>query len=264
MSIKTLLDISSLSLEEVTGRLKAQEDRMDNADSNRDSGKLLYADVPRQRDRESGEGLSTTGGNRSQRQRPLAPKKKAVEDGEARKPSRDDTCHNCGLFMTQVCVENHSEEQQTELFSVQEAKKVVGKVNKAAVEYSGDHGVDCESTPLPTMTATTTTCIEEPQAQAYLGEGGEDELMEGWYLDIGATNHMTGRNDVFSHLGRAMRGSVNFGDGSVVAIHGCGTVIFSGRNGEHKALDGGLLHPKAAQLHHLSWATQRERVQDPH
>jgi hypothetical protein len=146
--------------------------------------------------------------------------------------------------MAQVSVENHSEEQQTELFSMQETKEVVGKVNKAAVEYSGDHGVDCESTPLPATTAATTTCIEEPRAQAYLGKGGEDEVMEGWYLDTGAINHMTGRNDVFSHLDRAMRDLVKFGDGSVVAIHGCGTVIFSGRNGEHKALDGVYYIPK--------------------
>jgi hypothetical protein len=44
MSIETLLDISSLSLEEVTRRLKVQEDRMDHADSNCDSGKLLYVE----------------------------------------------------------------------------------------------------------------------------------------------------------------------------------------------------------------------------
>jgi hypothetical protein len=36
------------------------------------------------------------------------------------------------------------------------------KVNKAAVEYSGNHGVNRESTPLPAMMAATTTCIEEP------------------------------------------------------------------------------------------------------
>jgi hypothetical protein len=36
MSIETLLDISSLSLEEVTGRLKAQEERMARVDSNHD------------------------------------------------------------------------------------------------------------------------------------------------------------------------------------------------------------------------------------
>jgi hypothetical protein len=40
--------------------------------------------------------------------------------------------------MAQVCVENHSEEPQTELFFVQEAKEVVEMVKKAADEYSGD------------------------------------------------------------------------------------------------------------------------------
>jgi hypothetical protein len=39
---------------------------MDRADSNPDSGKLLYADALRRRDRESCEGSSRTGGSRSQ------------------------------------------------------------------------------------------------------------------------------------------------------------------------------------------------------
>jgi hypothetical protein len=95
-SIETLLDISSLSLEEVTGCLKVQEDRMDRADSNRDPSKLLYVDAPRRKDHESGEGSSRTRGSKSQRRRPLAPKKKAVEDSETRKPLRDDTCYNYG------------------------------------------------------------------------------------------------------------------------------------------------------------------------
>jgi hypothetical protein len=94
-SIETLLDIS-LSLEEGTRHLKAQEDRMDRTNSNHDSGKLLYADAPGWRDRESGEGSSRTEGRRSQQQRPPAPKKKAVDGGDVRKPLRDDTCHNCG------------------------------------------------------------------------------------------------------------------------------------------------------------------------
>jgi hypothetical protein len=69
---------------------------MDRADSNRDSSKLLYADAPGQRDRESGKGPSRSGGKRSQRRRPPATKKKEVDGGEVRKAPRDDTCHNCG------------------------------------------------------------------------------------------------------------------------------------------------------------------------
>jgi hypothetical protein len=69
---------------------------MDSADSNRDSGKLLYADALGRRDRESGEDPSRSGDKRSQRRRSPAPKKKEVDDSEVRKPPRDDTCHNCG------------------------------------------------------------------------------------------------------------------------------------------------------------------------
>jgi hypothetical protein len=145
---------------------------------------------------------------------------------------------------TVVCVENHSKEPQTELFAVQEVKEVVETVKKVADEHSGDHGVGREPAPPPATAATTTTCVEEPQAQVYLGTGRDDELMEGWYLDTGATNHITERCDVFSHLDQAVRSSVKFGDGSVVAILGYGTVIFSGRNGEHKALDGVYHIPK--------------------
>lgn len=43
--------------------------------------------------------------------------------------------------------------------------------------------------------------------------------MDGWYLDTGATNHMTGRRDVFSELDTSIGigGSVRFGDGSTAS-----------------------------------------------
>jgi hypothetical protein len=170
------------------------------------------------------------------------------------------------IVKTVVCVQNHSEEPQTELFSVREVKEVVETVKNSVDEHSGDQGVSREPAPLPATAAAMMTCIEEPRAQVYLGTGRDDELMEGRYLNIGPTNHMMGRCDVFSHLDQAVHGSVKFGDGSVVAIQGCGTIIFSGRNGEHKALDGVyyIPIPEAAQLHHFSWATRQDRVQDSH
>jgi hypothetical protein len=59
-------------------------------------------------------------------------------------------------------VENHSEEPQTELFSVQEVKEVVETVKKTADEHLGDHGVSREPAPMLAVAAAMTTCIDEP------------------------------------------------------------------------------------------------------
>jgi hypothetical protein len=49
---------------------------------------------------------------------------------------------------------------------------------------------------------------------------------------------MTGRGNMFSELDRTVQGTVKFRDGSVVNIYDKGTVILSGRHGEHKVLTG--------------------------
>jgi hypothetical protein len=42
--------------------------------------------------------------------------------------------------------------------------------------------------------------IDEPKAKAYLRTSSDDERIEGWYLDTGATNHMTGHGDAFAQI----------------------------------------------------------------
>jgi hypothetical protein len=48
--------------------------------------------------------------------------------------------------------------------------------------------------------------------------GGEQEF-DSWYLDSGASNHVTDCKEVFSDLDETVKGLVRFGDGSVVEIH---------------------------------------------
>ncbi|XP_039122013.1 uncharacterized protein LOC120258620 [Dioscorea cayenensis subsp. rotundata] len=52
-----------------------------------------------------------------------------------------------------------------------------------------------------------------------------------WYLDTGASNHMTGSRSQFSELDETIVGRVKFGDDSVVNIQGKGTVMFQCQNG---------------------------------
>ena len=72
--------------------------------------------------------------------------------------------------------------------------------------------------------------LDEPRAQVHLGHvGGKQE--QRWYLDSGASNHMTGSKVAFSELENDVTGKVKFGDGSRVAIRGHGTIIFRCQNG---------------------------------
>lgn len=67
----------------------------------------------------------------------------------------------------------------------------------------------------------------------YAKEPCDDEV---WYLDNGASNHMTGNSFAFSHLDRNIAGKVKFGDGSTVTIEGRGTVVLNCKNGEQRML----------------------------
>ena len=84
--------------------------------------------------------------------------------------------------------------------------------------------------------ATTLLHLDEPRARV-LGNGSDDDRIDDWYLDSGATHHMTGRREFFSDLD-TVGGSVRFGDSSAVEIKGVGSVIFTAKSGEHRMLTG--------------------------
>ncbi|XP_051129721.1 uncharacterized protein LOC127250461 [Andrographis paniculata] len=57
-----------------------------------------------------------------------------------------------------------------------------------------------------------------------------------WYLDNGASNHMTGKQNLFVELNKEIMGQVCFGDGSKVQIEGKGSILLKCKNGEHKVI----------------------------
>ena len=57
-----------------------------------------------------------------------------------------------------------------------------------------------------------------------------------WYLDNGASNHMTGERSYFSELNESIKGKVKFGDGSCVDNNGKGSILFEAKTTEHKLL----------------------------
>ncbi|KAL8107627.1 hypothetical protein AgCh_024147 [Apium graveolens] len=75
---------------------------------------------------------------------------------------------------------------------------------------------------------------EEKVAPKLKKAAGADSNL--WYLDNGASNHMSGQRTNFKDLDEKITGRVKFGDVSMVHIKGKGSVIFKCKNGEESVL----------------------------
>lgn len=73
----------------------------------------------------------------------------------------------------------------------------------------------------------------KPRLNAQKTTGEESNV---WYLDNGASNHMTGQRSKFSSLDEKIQGQVKFGDGSLVKIKGRGSIVLQCKNGEERTL----------------------------
>ncbi|KAD5317806.1 hypothetical protein E3N88_17752 [Mikania micrantha] len=64
-----------------------------------------------------------------------------------------------------------------------------------------------------------------------------------WYLDTGATNHMTGNKGLFSNLNTEVEGTVRFGDNSCVKIERKGSILLECKTKEQRLLTDVLYIP---------------------
>lgn len=80
--------------------------------------------------------------------------------------------------------------------------------------------------------------INEEKVSPKLSQNSEGMQMSSnlWYLDNGASNHMTGQRSKFRELDEGVKGKVRFGDGSTVLIKGKGAIVMKCKNGEERLL----------------------------
>jgi hypothetical protein len=86
--------------------------------------------------------------------------------------------------------------------------------------------------------------LSEERVFAQISVSGEHRDHRWWILDTGVTNHMAGARRAFSKLDSGIRGTVKFGDGSVIEIEGRDTILFVGKSGEHRRLTDVYLIPR--------------------
>ena len=88
LSIETMLDLSTLTIDDVTGRLRAVNERMEQATTTMDSGKLLPTEeewAAWMKEKKSREASSSHGGDGKCRGKASAEKKKTVDPNACRR-----------------------------------------------------------------------------------------------------------------------------------------------------------------------------------
>ena len=81
-------------------------------------------------------------------------------------------------------------------------------------------------------------------SERLLQGNGDDVNCDVWYLDTGASNHMTGIISFFHSINKNETGNVKFGDGSSIKYEERGNVVVICKNGEEINLEGVLYLPK--------------------
>ncbi|WVZ88500.1 hypothetical protein U9M48_035017 [Paspalum notatum var. saurae] len=236
-SIETLVDLDTLTIEDVIGRFKVQEDRQAAA---RERGQQLYlaederrgSSAPR---RGGGQGRGhwkawrKGDGDTSNSKTEARDGKAEARDGRMDAPriSYRGRCRKCGMkgHWARDCKIPRRQEQAHLAKEDGDGPALLMAQVCALQEVEEEaQGKQLD--------------LHETWAQVLLGEEEKATKAEQrrWYLDSRASNHMTGRREDFAELDTAITGLVKFGDGSRVTIHGRGAVLFKCQNGDHRAL----------------------------
>lgn len=216
-------NLETMSIEEAIGSLKAHDERIRGKIEPKESQLMLTEEEWSKRDREDKKLLLT-------REEWLKRTNKGSQEGSSgykNRGSRDKSkikCYNChiyGHFAAECRKPNRAKDQY------QEVNMAVAEDNEPALLLAKHEKK--ESNPVQ---------LDENRVTLSLLTKNETKVSETklWYLDNGASNHMTGFRSKFTELDEKITGQVRFGDGSSVKIEGKGTVMFVCKNGEEFAL----------------------------
>jgi transposase InsO family protein len=256
VAIETLLDIKNISVEEVTDMLCAIEERRKPAAAHDSQGRLLLCKDEwmaklklRESEAKGGRGTSSGSGDSSSKKRGARGCERGRTNRESSNSgSRDsnkgdcgggpavkrDQCKRCGKYghWARECRSKpKGEAHLTQAEDDSEPTLLMARaslVPTALPPQTGQIRISPGRRPLRIIEAKVYIQLDEETEW-------DDSL---WYMDSGATNHMSGCRLAFVDIDTSIRGTVKFGDGSEVAIEGSGTVLFEGKTGEHLPLTG--------------------------
>ena len=229
MAIEQVVNLRELTIEELCGRLLTAEEGYNLDDATDGVNKLLLTEeewASRQRQRGKGvPGGNVNSGKPAFRRKQQGAQGGGTGSGERRKGN----CRYCGKaghWVKECRKAKRDREQRGEVANLVQAEDeddglLMATHDEVAVAMSA-----VETTHPSSPTTGEQVFLNEERAHVELRKSATD-TDAAWYLDTGASNHMTGDASVFAELNEKVSGMVRFGDGSLVDIRGRGTVMFA-------------------------------------
>jgi len=210
-SLEQILDLKTTTFEDIIGRLKTYEERVceEEDDNQENQSKLMYANMENQHNRENYGGYRGRGRGGRYNNRGRGRGRSYWEPLDMSRI----TCFRCdktGHFAS-VCPDR--------LLKLQEATE-----SKAEETHEADG-----------LLMHEIVYLNEKNVRPKEFESGKDGDRI-WYLDNGASNHMTGNRSFFYEIDETITGKVRFGDDSRIDIRGKGDILFITQNEEKKVL----------------------------
>ena len=223
-SLEQVLDLNTTSFEDIVGRLKAYEERIceEEEEQHDDPAKLMYVNSDSQTDNSygGGRGRGRGGGHRSgwrgrgrERYGSFQSQRDAYKQGQEKGPAHI-TCFGCDKLG------NFAVDCPDRLLKLQET-----------IEKKDEDTEEADN-----LMVHEIVYLNEQKVKPSLFEI-EQDMTNLWYLDNGASNHMSGNRSFFRDLDEGVTGKVRFGDDSRIDIMGRGSILFKLKGGEKKMLN---------------------------